>query len=252
MRASPPASLFPPSLWLPNMKYKRILLKLSGEALAGDAGFGIDNTRVAEIAGEVAEIVRLGVQVGVVVGGGNFFRGVRASGTGLRRISVDYMGMLATGINAIALRDFIAAQEVEASVMSAIDMPPIAESFSPQEAIERLGQGAVIIFSAGTGSPYFSTDTAAALRAVEIEAEVVAKATKVDGVYDKDPVRFPDAQRYDKISYGDVLSQGLAVMDATAVSLCRENNLPVVVFNLDVRGNIRRMVSGEEIGTLIR
>ena len=233
------------------MKYKRILLKLSGEALAGDAGFGIDGARVAEIAGEVAEIARLGVQVGVVVGGGNFFRGVGASGTGLRRISVDYMGMLATGINAIALRDFIAAREVEAGVMSAIGMPPIAESFSPQEAIERLRQGAVIIFSAGTGSPYFSTDTAAALRAVEIEAEVVAKATKVDGVYDKDPVRFPDAQRYPKISYGEVLSQELAVMDATAVSLCRENGLPVVVFNLNVPGNIRRLVSGEEIGTLI-
>ena len=233
------------------MKYKRILLKLSGEALAGDAGLGIDNTRIAEIAGEVAEVARLGVQVGVVVGGGNFFRGIRAAGTDLRRISVDYMGMLATGINALALRDFIAAREVEACVMSAIGMAPIAESFSPQDAIERLGQGAVVIFSAGTGSPYFSTDTAAALRAVEIEAEVVAKATKVDGVYDKDPVRFPDAQRYGKISYGEVLSQRLAVMDATAVSLCRENNLPVVVFNLNVRGNIRRMVSGEEIGTLI-
>ena len=233
------------------MKYKRILLKLSGEALAGDAGFGIDSTRVAEIAGEVAEVARLGVQVGVVVGGGNFFRGVQASGTDLRRISVDYMGMLATGINALALRDFIAAREVEARVMSAIGMAPIAESFSPQHAIAQLGQGAVVIFSAGTGSPYFSTDTAAALRAVEIEAEVLAKATKVDGVYDKDPVRFPDAQRYGKISYGEVLSQELAVMDATAVSLCRENNLPVVVFDLNVRGNIRRMVSGEEIGTLI-
>ena len=234
------------------MKYKRILLKLSGEALAGEAGFGIDSTRVAEIAGEVAEVARLGVQVGVVVGGGNFFRGVRASATGLRRISVDYMGMLATGINAIALRDFIAAREVEACVMSAIDMAPIAESFSPQHAMARLGQGAVVIFSAGTGSPYFSTDTAAALRAVEIEAEVVAKATKVDGVYDKDPVRFPDAQRYSEISYQEVLAQELAVMDATAVSLCKENNLPVVVFNLNVPGNIRRMVSGEEIGTLIR
>ncbi len=233
------------------MKYKRILLKLSGEALAGDAGFGIDSTRVAEIAGEVAEVARLGVQVGVVVGGGNFFRGVQASGTDLRRISVDYMGMLATGINALALRDFIAARKVEAHVMSAIDMAPIAESFSPQHAMEQLGQGAVVIFSAGTGSPYFSTDTAAALRAVEIEAEVLAKATKVDGVYDKDPVRFPDAQRYREISYQEVLAQELAVMDATAVSLCRENNLPVVVFDLNVRGNIRRMVSGEEIGTLM-
>ncbi len=233
------------------MKYKRILLKLSGEALAGNAGFGIDSIRVAEIAAEVAEIARLGVQVGVVVGGGNFFRGIRASDSGLRRISVDYMGMLATGMNAIALRDFIAAREVKASVMSAIDMPPIAESFSPQAAVEQLGQGGVVIFSAGTGSPYFSTDTAAALRAVEIEAEVVAKATKVDGVYDKDPVRFPDARRYDKISYAQVLSQGLAVMDATAVSLCKENNLPVVVLDLNVPGNIRRMVSGEEIGTLI-
>ena len=233
------------------MKYKRILLKLSGEALAGNAGFGIDSIRVAEIAAEVAEIARLGVQVGVVVGGGNFFRGIRASESGLRRISVDYMGMLATGMNAIALRDFIAAREVKASVMSAIDMPPIAESFSPQAAVEQLGQGGVVIFSAGTGSPYFSTDTAAALRAVEIEAEVVAKATKVDGVYDKDPVRFPDARRFDKISYAQVLSQGLAVMDATAVSLCKENNLPVVVFDLNVPGNIRRMVSGEEIGTLI-
>lgn len=233
------------------MKYKRILLKLSGEALAGDAGFGIDSTRVAEIAKEVVDVARLGVQVGVVVGGGNFFRGIQASGTGLRRISVDYMGMLATGINAIALRDFIAAEGGKATVMSAIDMPPIAEPFSPRDAVEQLGQGAVVVFSAGTGSPYFSTDTAAALRAVEIEAEVVAKATKVDGVYDKDPVRFPDAERYDKIAYGDVLSQGLAVMDATAVSLCKENDLPVVVFNLNVSGNIRRMVEGEEIGTLI-
>ncbi len=233
------------------MKYRRILFKLSGEALAGEAGFGIDRPRISEIAGEIAELVRLGVQIGLVVGGGNFFRGIAASDTGLRRISADYMGMLATAINALALRDHITACGVSANVLSAIEMPPIAESFSPERAVSLLDEGHVVVFAAGTGSPYFSTDTAAALRAVEIEADLVAKATKVDGVYDKDPVRFPDARRYEKISYAEVLAAGLAVMDQAAVAMCRENRLPLVVFDLNVRGNIKKVAEGEDVGTLV-
>ncbi len=233
------------------MKYRRILFKLSGEALAGEAGFGIDRPRISEIAAEIAELVRLGVQVGLVVGGGNFFRGIAAADTGLRRISVDYMGMLATAINALALRDHITACGVPANVMSAIEMPPIAEFFSPERAVSLLDEGHVVVFAAGTGSPYFSTDTAAALRAVEIEADLVAKATKVDGVYDKDPARFPDARRYEKISYAEVLAAGLAVMDQAAVAMCRENRLPLVVFDLNVRGNIKKVAQGEDVGTLV-
>ena len=228
------------------MKYRRILFKLSGEALAGEAGFGIDRARISEIASEVAELAQLGVQIGLVVGGG-----ISASDSGLRRISVDYMGMLATAINAVALRDHITASGVSANVLSAIEMPPIAEPFSPERAVSLLDAGHVVVFAAGTGSPYFSTDTAAALRAVEIEADLVAKATKVDGVYDKDPTRFPDAQRYAKISYAEVLAAELAVMDQSAVAMCRENHLPLVVFNLNVRGNIKKVAAGEDVGTLV-
>ena len=232
-------------------KYKRILLKLSGEALAGEAGFGINRDAVSRIAGEIVEASRTGVEFGVVVGGGNFFRGVQASATGLQRVTVDRMGMLATVMNSLALRDFLAAQGGDSRVMSAVRMGSMVEGFSREVAVASINAGEIVIFAAGTGNPYFSTDTAASLRAVEIQADVLAKATKVDGVYDKDPVRFSDASRYEKISYADVLSEGLGVMDATAVSLCRENRLPILVFDLTRAGNIQRLANGESIGTLI-
>ena len=232
-------------------KYKRILLKLSGEALAGEAGFGINRDAVSRIAGEIVEASRTGVEFGVVVGGGNFFRGVQASATGLQRVTVDRMGMLATAMNSLALRDFLAAQGGESRVMSAVRMGSMVEGFSREVAVASINAGEIVIFAAGTGNPYFSTDTAASLRAAEIQADVLAKATKVDGVYDKDPARFSDASRYEKISYADVLSEGLGVMDATAVSLCRENRLPILVFDLTRAGNIQRLANGESIGTLI-
>jgi uridylate kinase len=233
-------------------KSKRILLKLSGEALAGESAFGIDGARVAEIASEISEARQLGVEFGIVLGGGNFFRGVNSGANGLQRVTVDYMGMIATVMNALALRDILAAQSVPAEVFSAIPMEPAAPRFDRLKALAALAAGHVAIFAGGTGNPYFTTDTAAALRAVEIGAVLLAKATKVDGVYDKDPVRFADARRYEKISYGDVLAGGLAVMDATAVSLCKDNHLPVFVFNLNVRGNILKLVRGDEsIGTII-
>lgn len=231
--------------------YKRVLLKLSGEALAGTAGFGIDAGRIREVCGEIAEVLDTGVEMGVVVGGGNFFRGVRASETGLQRISVDQMGMLATAMNGIALRDFLEAAGRGAELMNAVDMGPFAPRFDRRAALAALAAGRVVIFAGGTGNPLFSTDTAAALRAVEVGADVLLKATKVDGVYDKDPVQHSGARFFEEISYSDVLSGGLAVMDAAAVSVCRENNLPVVVFNLNVRGNIRRVVEGGKAGTLV-
>jgi uridylate kinase len=234
---------------MPN--YKRILLKLSGEALAGESGFGIGRNRISEIAAELAATARGGVQFGVVIGGGNFFRGIKASQTGLQRVTVDSMGMLATVMNALALQDFLQLHQVKARVLSAISVEPLAETFTRRAALASLAAGEIAIFAAGTGSPFFSTDTAASLRAAEIGADVLAKATKVDGVYDKDPMQHPDARRYQKISYSDVLKDGLAVMDAAAVSLCRENRLPVVVFNLNTPGNIGRLAAGEEIGTLI-
>jgi uridylate kinase len=231
--------------------YRRVLLKLSGEAFAGEAEWGLSSSRVSEIAQEVAACSQANVQIGVVVGGGNFFRGVTAGQAGLRRVTADYMGMLATAINALAFRDAIEAAGGRATVMSAVPMEPVLPGFSRREALEGLGRGEVVIFAAGTGSPFFTTDTAASLRAVEIEAEVLAKATKVDGVFDKDPVHFSGARRYEKISYAEVLAQGLRVMDATAVALCQEHRLPVVVFNLNTHGNIRRLVAGEPIGTLV-
>ena len=234
------------------MGYNRILFKLSGEALAGQVGFGIDHSRVSEIVDEVAGLVREGTQIALVVGGGNFFRGNTSTNSDLRRISIDYMGMLATVINAVAVKDHFISCGVPADLLSAIDMPPIAEPFSPARAIALLDAGRVVVFAAGTGSPYFSTDTAAALRAVEIEADLVAKATKVDGVYDKDPVSFPDAQKYAKISYDEVLRSGLEVMDQSAIVMCRENRIPLVVFDLNVRGNISKVAAGENVGTLIQ
>ena len=231
--------------------YKRILLKLSGEAMAGEAGFGIDAARVAAIAAEIHEVARAGVEVGMVVGGGNFFRGLQAGPGNLDRVATDQMGMLATVINALALQAALEHCGAFTRVMSAIEMHQIAEPYIRRRAIRHLEKGRLVIFAAGTGSPYFSTDTAATLRAVEIKADLVAKATKVDGVYDKDPVVHPDAVRFERISYQDVLARNLAVMDSTAIAMCRENRLPILVFNLNVAGNILRMARREPIGTYI-
>ena len=231
--------------------YRRILLKLSGEALAAGQGFGVDNARVHEIAGEIQGVHELGVEVGIVVGGGNFFRGVAEQAREMDRVSADHMGMLATMINALALQDALEKRQVFTRVMSAIEMNQVAEPFIRRRAIRHLEKGRVVIFGAGTGNPYFSTDTAASLRAMEIKADVIMKATKVDGIYNADPMLVKDATRIAQISYMDVLKQGLRVMDATAISLCQENNLPIVIFNLNVEGNIRRVVLGEKIGSLV-
>ncbi len=232
-------------------KYGRILLKLSGEVLAGEGSFGIDASRVAALATEVAEVARTGVQIGLVVGGGNFFRGVAAAAQNMDRVAADHMGMLATVINALALQDALEKQGVPTRVMTAIEMHEVAEPYIRRRAIRHLEKGRIVIFAAGTSNPYFSTDTAATLRGLEIHAEVVAKATRVDGVYDKDPLKSTDAVRFSEISYSDVLSKNLRVMDASAVAMCRDNKLAIVVFNLNVRGNIMRMTMGEPIGTLI-
>ena len=231
--------------------YRRILLKLSGEALAAGQGFGVDNSRVHEIAGEIREVHELGVEIGIVVGGGNFFRGVAEQAREMDRVSADHMGMLATMINALALQDALEKRQVFTRVMSAIEMNQVAEPFIRRRAIRHLEKGRVVIFGAGTGNPYFSTDTAASLRAMEIKADVIIKATKVDGIYDADPMLVKDATRIEQISYLDVLKRELRVMDATAISLCQENDLPIIVFNLNVTGNIRRVVLGEKIGSLV-
>src|SRR5579885_2298569 len=230
--------------------FQRILLKLSGEALAGNQGYGVDLVRTHEIAREIAEVGRLGVQTALVIGGGNIFRGLSAAPT-MDRVSADHMGMLATVINALAMQDALEKQGVETRVMTAIAMHQVAEPFIRRRAIRHLEKGRVVIFAAGTGNPYFSTDTAAALRALEIKADVIAKATKVDGVYNKDPLKFPDARMYREISYLEVLSQGLGVMDAASVAMCRDNRLPIIVFNLNTTGNIMRMSRGESVGTVI-
>jgi uridylate kinase len=232
-------------------KYNRILLKLSGEVMAGDERFGIDAERVKALAAEVAEVARVGVQVGVVVGGGNFFRGVAAAARKMDRVTADHMGMLATVINALALQDALEHMGAHTRVMSAIEMNQVAEPYIRRRAIRHLEKGRIVIFAAGTSNPYFSTDTAATLRALEIHAEVIAKATHVNGVYDKDPLKFPDAVMYNKVSYLEVLSKDLAVMDSTAIAMCRDNQLPVLVFNLNTTGNIMRMSMGENVGTLI-
>jgi uridylate kinase len=232
-------------------QFKRILLKLSGEVLAGDGSFGIDPARVLALSQEVAEVARTGVQIGLVVGGGNFFRGVAAAARNMDRVAADHMGMLATVINALALQDALEKQGIPTRVMTAIRMDQVAEPYIRRRAIRHLEKGRIVIFAAGTSNPYFSTDTGATLRALEIHAEVVAKATRVDGVYDKDPLKHSDAVRFDEISYQDVLTRSLGVMDASAVDMCRENRLPILVFNLRVHGNIMRMVQGEPIGTLI-
>jgi len=231
--------------------FRRVLLKLSGEVLAGGASFGIDAERVKSLAREVADVAAAGVQIGVVVGGGNIFRGVAAAAQKMDRVTADHMGMLATVINSLALSDALEQIGIPTRVMSAIEMHQVAEPYIRRRAIRHMEKGRIVIFAAGTSNPYFSTDTAATRRALEIKAEVIAKATRVDGVYDKDPLKFPDAVQYREVSYLEVLSKALAVMDATAVAMCRDNKLPIIVFNLTTTGNIMRMSMGETVGTVI-
>ena len=232
-------------------KYHRVLLKLSGEALMGDAGYGIDPKVVENLAEQIKQVVDDGVQVAIVVGGGNIFRGVSGSAEGMDRSQADYMGMLATCMNALALQDAFERAGMECRVMSAIEMKQVAETYIRRRAIRNLEKGRVVIFAAGTGNPYFTTDTTAALRACELNAECLMKATKVDGVYDDDPVTNPNAKRYETISYMEVLANGLHVMDSTATSLCMDNNLPMLVFDLMVPGNIARVLKGENVGTTV-
>jgi uridylate kinase len=232
-------------------QYQRILLKISGEALAGPAAFGIDAGRVAGIAQEVAAIARMGVQVGVVVGGGNIFRGMALAARSMDRVTADHMGMLATVMNSLALQDALEQIGQNTRVMSAIQVHQVAEPYIRRRAIRHLEKGRIVIFAGGTSNPYFSTDTGAALRALEIHAQVIAKATKVDGVYDKDPMKHSDAIRYERVSYDEVLQKSLGVMDSTSIAMCRDNKLPIQVFNLNTEGNIMRMASGEPVGTMI-
>ena len=231
--------------------FKRILLKLSGEALAAGQGFGVDNTRVHEIAAEIAAVHRLGVDIAIVVGGGNFFRGVAEQAKAMERVSADHMGMLATVINALALQDALEKCGAQTRVMSAIEMHEVAEPFIRRRAIRHLEKGRVVVFAAGTGNPYFSTDTAASLRAMEIHADAILKATKVDGIYTADPVTDKSATKFEKITYLDILKLGLKVMDATAIAMCQENKLPIIVFDLNKQGNIQRVVMGEKVGSLV-
>ncbi len=232
--------------------YKRILLKLSGEALAGSQGQGINNTVIKQIAQDVAEAFKAGVEIGIVIGGGNIYRGVAASAEGMDRASADYMGMLATCINALALQDALEKENIPTRVQTAIEMAEIAEPYIRRRAIRHLEKGRIVIFGAGTGNPFFTTDTAASLRAMEISAQVIMKATKVDGIYDKDPKKFSDAKKFDKISYIDVLNKGLNVMDSTAISLCMDNKLPIITFDMTHKGNVLKAVMGENIGTLVQ
>ncbi len=232
-------------------KYKRVILKLSGEALAGDKGYGIEHSIISAIARQVVEIERMGVQIAIVVGGGNIWRGVAGSARGMDRATADYMGMLATVINALALQDALESEGMETRVMSAIEMREVCEPYIRRRAIRHLEKGRAVIFAAGTGNPYFSTDTTAALRSAEIEAEVILMAKKVDGVYDSDPVNNPDAVKFDELNYIEVINRGLAVMDSTAASLCMDNKIPIIVFNLTVEGNILKAVMGENIGTYV-
>jgi uridylate kinase len=231
--------------------YKRILLKLSGEALAAGHGFGVDAVFVAAIAAEIAEAARSGCQIGIVVGGGNFFRGVAEQAIHMDRVAADHMGMLSTVINAIALQDAIEKTGVHVRVMSAIQMHQIAEPYIRRRAVRHLEKGRIVIFAAGTGNPYFSTDTAASLRAMEIGAEVLLKATSVDGIYTADPKKDPTATKYDEITYMDIIQQGLKVMDISAVSLCKDNGLPMIIFSMRERGNILRVIEGEKLGSLV-
>jgi uridylate kinase len=234
-----------------NLKYKRILLKLSGEALMGEKEFGIDSDVIQKYAHEVGTIKALGVDVGIVIGGGNIYRGVQSSSDGVDKVTGDHMGMLATIINGLALQSALENQGVFTRLLSPIKMEEIAEPFIRRRAIRHLEKGRVVIFGAGTGNPYFTTDTAAALRAVEIDADVIIKGTRVDGVYDCDPEKNPKARMYDNISYYDVLEKDLRIMDLTAITLCKENSMPIVVFNMNKEGNLLKLITGEKIGTFV-
>jgi len=235
----------------PRPAYRRIVLKLSGEALAGSQGYGIDPPVLDRIAAEMREVVGLGVQVAIVIGGGNIFRGVAASAGGMDRATADYMGMLATIINALALQNALEKADLQTRVLSAIEMRAVAEPYIRRRAIRHLEKGRVVIFAAGTGNPFFTTDTAGALRAIEIGADAIMKATKVDGVYSADPAKVANAQRFARMTYKDVLSRGLQVMDSTAISLCMDNGLPIIVFDLTRSGNIKRIVLGEAVGSIV-
>jgi len=235
-----------------HLKYKRILLKISGEALAGPAGYGLDGRVLARIAQEIKEVSAAGVQMGIVCGGGNIFRGMKAAvEEGMDRAMADYMGMLATVQNSLALQDYLERAGAVTRVLSAIEMKEVAEPFIPRRATRHLEKGRVVLFAAGTGNPFFTTDTAAVLRAAQIDAEAIFKATDVDGVFDRDPQKFADAVRYERLSYLQVLDRGLKVLDSTAVSLSMDNNIPIVVFNMEVPGNIIRAAMGEEVGTTV-
>jgi len=233
-------------------RYKRILLKISGEILTGDKGFGIDPEIIRQIAQEIKEVVSLGVEIAIVIGGGNIFRGVAASSKGMDRATADYMGMLATVLNGLALQDALEKMEVHTRVQTAIEMREIAEPYIRRRAIRHLEKGRVVIFAAGTGNPFFTTDTTASLRAMEIGAEVILKATKVDGIYNMDPVLHPGAEKYEELTYLDVLKRQIKVMDATAISLCMDHKIPIIVFSLKERGNVQRVVLGEKVGTEVR
>jgi uridylate kinase len=233
-------------------QYKRILLKLSGEVLTGEGGYGIDSTVIQKISQEIKEVKNLGVEIAIVIGGGNIFRGMAASAKGMDRASADYMGMLATVMNGIALQDALEKINVHTRVQTAIEMREVAEPYIRRRAIRHLEKGRVVIFAGGTGNPYFTTDTTASLRAMEIGADVILKATKVDGVYNKDPLLHKRAHKYDELSYLDVLKKRLKVMDATAISLCMDHQIPIIVFNLKKKGNVKRVVLGEKVGTTVR
>ena len=233
------------------MKYKRVLLKLSGEALMGDNQFGIDNARLRKYAEQIKEITDLGVELGIVIGGGNIFRGVQAEKGGMDRTHGDYMGMLATMINAMALQSSLESAGIDSRLLSAIEMKEIAEPYIRRRAVRHLEKGRLVIFGAGTGNPFFTTDSAASLRAIEINADVILKGTRVDGVYTQDPERDKNAEKYDTISFDDVYSNGLNVMDMTAFTLCKENDLSIIVFNMNVDGNLKRIIQGEPIGTIV-
>ena len=232
-------------------KYKRVILKLSGEALAGEMGFGLESTVLSSVAEQIAEITKMGVEVAVVVGGGNIWRGVSGAKRGIDRATADYMGMLATVINALALQDMLEGLHIDTRVQTAIEMRQVAEPYIKRKAIRHLEKGRVVIFGADTGNPFFSTDTTAALRAAEIEAEVILMVKKVDGVYDSDPKLNPDAQKFDRLTYIDVLNKGLKVMDSTATSLCMDNDIPLIVFDMQTNGNMKKAVMGETIGTYV-
>ena len=232
-------------------RYKRVLLKLSGESLMGDQAYGIDHQRLQDYAEEIKQTVELGVQIGVVIGGGNIFRGISGVASGFDRVKGDQMGMLATVINSLALNSALTAIGVKSKVLTAIRMEPVGEYYSKDKAIELLEKGEVVIVSAGTGNPYFTTDTASSLRGIEIEADAMFKGTRVDGVYTADPEKDPSATKFDKISFDEIYKRGLKVMDLTATTMCKENNLPIVVFNMDIKGNLIKVLSGENIGTVV-